>query len=180
MESILISLKNETEESLSPLDMFKGTKTTIRTLILMFAWMNVCVGYYALSFSTTKLSGDIVLNYLYGTIFDSPMCILLYFTIDGLGRRALLLLSQLLLGLACIALAFIPKDASTAILIVYLVGKTAAGLAFSMVYLVTSELYPTNLRLVSPLANVDRSTNNTFGFRATKGKLSSYVSFIIT
>jgi len=51
--------------------------------------VTVCIGFYALSLSQAKLAGDIVLNYLYVTIADSPVCILLYFTLDGLGRRYL-------------------------------------------------------------------------------------------
>ena len=50
------------------------------------------------------------------------------------------------LGASCLALAFVPKDNTTFTLVVYLLGKAASALAFSMVFLVTSELYPTNLR----------------------------------
>ena len=51
------------------------------------------------------------------------MCILLYFTLDGLGRRYTLALSQITLGLGCIGLAFIPKHMTTGILIIYLIGE---------------------------------------------------------
>lgn len=63
-----------------------------------------------------------------------------------MGRRHTLAVSQFALGGACIALAFIPKHLSTVVLVVYLFGKTAAGIGFIMVWLVTAELYPTNLR----------------------------------
>ncbi len=48
------------------------------------------------------------------------VCILLWFTLDGLGRRWLLSLSLGLLGTTSIILALIPKDYTTIILITYL------------------------------------------------------------
>lgn len=51
-----------------------------------------------------------------------------------------------LLGLCCFLLAFIPKGHTTAILLIFLCGKGFVGAAFFIIWLVTSELYPTNLR----------------------------------
>lgn len=46
----------------------------------------------------------------------------------------------------CLTLAFIPKSSSTAILLVYLTGKCVVGACFQLVWLITAEIYPTNLR----------------------------------
>ncbi len=43
-------------------------------------------------------------------------------------------------------LALIPKDYDTLILVTYLFSKLSAGIGFMMVWLITAELYPTNLR----------------------------------
>ena len=43
-------------------------------------------------------------------------------------------------------LAFIPKMYRTAIIVFYLVGKCFSDASFLVVWLVTAELYPTNLR----------------------------------
>ena len=51
------------------------------------------------------------------------MFILLYFVLDGVGRRWTMAAAQGALGLSCIMLAVLPKDMSTAILIVYIIGK---------------------------------------------------------
>jgi len=77
--------------------------------------------------------------------------------------RWLLAGSMVTVGLCCVALAFIAKSAKTVILIIYLIsegilgvvhclnlqylpGKCGVGIAFMMVWLITAELYPTNLR----------------------------------
>ena len=122
ISDILAKVEMETEPNLNPLDMFKQGYL-IKTLILIFSWVTVCVGYYALSLSATKLAGDIVLNYLYGVIADTPVFLLIYFVIDGIGRRFTLAAAQLALGLGCTILAFIPKDQEVLILILYLIGK---------------------------------------------------------
>ena len=58
----------------------------------------------------------------------------------------MIFISHILLGLSCLALAFVPKSNSSLTLAFYLLGKASSALAFTMVFLVTSELYPTNLR----------------------------------
>ncbi len=64
-----------------------------------------------------------------------------------LSRRLVNLLGTLLLlGICCLALIFIPKDYSTAVMIVYLIGKSSTAVQFLLIYTITSEMYPTNLR----------------------------------
>lgn len=111
------------EDHLSPLDMFR-LEHLAKTLILILCWSTVVVGFYALTLNTTKLHGDAVLNFLLSVITDTPTFILLYFVLDGWGRRYTMVVTQFMLGASCLVLAFIPKDESTGILIAYLIGKT--------------------------------------------------------
>ena len=50
------------------------------------------------------------------------------------------------IGSCCVILAFLPKSYNIAITFFYLVGKCFSGTAFLLVWLITAELYPTNLR----------------------------------
>ena len=58
----------------------------------------------------------------------------------------MIFLGHFLLGSSCLALAFVPKTDPNLTLAFYLLGKASSTIAISMVFLVTSELYPTNLR----------------------------------
>ena len=49
-------------------------------------------------------------------------------------------------GICCIVLAFLPKSYNTALIVFYLIGKCFSDASFLVVWLVTAELYPTNLR----------------------------------
>lgn len=83
----------------------------------------MCVAYYALSLNSTDLHGDIVLNYLLGIVVETPTTVLLYFSLDGVGRRFTLAAGLFMLGSACFSLAFIHKDQEVLVLIAYLIGK---------------------------------------------------------
>ena len=49
--------------------------------------------------------------------------------------------------MCCITMAFIPKDHTTWILVLFLIGKCVIGATYQLVWLITCEIYPTNLRV---------------------------------
>ncbi len=61
-------------------------------------------------------------------------------------RLTNLSVSLWVLGVCCVILAFIAKDQKALILVFYLIGKSSVGVAFVVVWLITNETYPTNLR----------------------------------
>ena len=125
----------------------------------MLNWISVCVGNYTLILNITKLSGDIYINWLLSTTLgDIPGTIALMITLKYFGRRFNLLYTQFLLGFCCLVLGFLPKTHTSGILIFYLIGKCAGGAGFLLIWLMTAELYPTNLRsqAVGTLSMVSR------------------------
>ena len=140
----------------------------------MLNWISVCLGSYTLKLNTTKLSGDIYINWLLAnTIGEFPGLAALIITLKYFGRRFNLFYIQFILGTCCIILAFVPKSYTTVVLIFYLIGSSAASAGFLLVYLITAELYPTNLRsqAVGSLSMIARIFCTSAPFVAT---LSSY------
>ena len=138
--------EKKNHEKLSPLDMFKkgNAKTTV---IMVLNWVTVCVGSYTLLLNATKLYGDVFINFILATLAgDLPGTLALLVTLKYFGRRFNLFYMQFTLGLCCLILAFIPKEYNVGIIIFYLIGKSASGAGFLLVWLMTAELYPTNLR----------------------------------
>ena len=134
------------QENLNPIDMFRESHLKV-TFIMMFNWITVCVGTYTLILNTTKLSGDIYINWLLSTTLgDIPGTMALILTLKYFGRRFNLFYTQFILGFCCLVLAFLPKSNNSAILVFYLIGKCAGGAGFLLIWLMTAELYPTNLR----------------------------------
>ena len=115
-----------TENQLSPLDIFKHGQMT-KVVVLGLAWIGVCVSYYALSLNSSKLSGDIYINFFLSRtvvllIIPSILAPSFFF-----GLRISFSALQVLLGISCITLAFIPRDQTTAVLVVYLFSTLMAG-----------------------------------------------------
>ena len=101
---------------------------------------------HSLALNSTKISGDIFLNFYLATLVDTLTCLIFMVTLDRLGRKWNLVCALALLGICCIILAFLPKRYHAALLFVYCFGKLCAAASFVLVYLITIELYPTNLR----------------------------------
>lgn len=144
MQIAIETQTREGEKNLNPLDLFRSGHAS-KSVILCFAWMTTCISYYALTLNTTQLSGDIVLNFALNGLIELPIPFLML-TLNRVGRRPMISLSHLLLGVSLLALAFIPNFNPGITLGFYLLGKAASAMSFSMVFLITSELYPTNLR----------------------------------
>ena len=145
MSRIEDTAHEKNEKSLSPLVMFKyGYRST--TTVLILGWISVCVGSYTLYFSATELSGNVFANMALIQLVDIPAALVMYICLHTLKRRNVTALLFLIFGTCCITLAFMPGEQKTVILILYLAGKMSAGIGFAMVWFVTAELYPTNMR----------------------------------
>ena len=117
-----------TEDSLSFLDMFRHGNL-LKTLNLFFAWTMACVSFYAISFASADLSGNIILNYLLSKLVQIPENGLTAWFINLLGRKKTLVVSHIFLGICCLALSGIPKEYSNLILVIYLLASMSAGIS---------------------------------------------------
>ena len=134
-----------TETNLNIINMFKKDNLS-KTLIIQLNWITMCIGSYTLMLNGTKLSGDIFINFALLALFDIPGIFVLMATLKFFGRKFNLFYTQMILGICCLILAFLPQTSTKIILVFYLIGKSAAGTGFTLVWLVTAEIFPTNLR----------------------------------
>ena len=104
---------NQTSETkLNIVNMFKG-KHLKNTLIMLLNWVTVNVGTYTLILNTTKLNGDIFINFLLSTLVgEFPVAFVLMITMKFFGRRMNMFLMQATLGICCLIMAFLSKDVS--------------------------------------------------------------------
>ncbi len=137
--------QERTEKALTVLDLFKKGYAA-SSLVQVLAWVTSNVANYTLALNATKLSGDVFVNLVLTAVADMPAALIMLLTLNRLGRKANVSFFMILLGFSCLILAFLPKTQSKTLLIVFLVGKLAAGAALHLNWVVTSELYPTNLR----------------------------------
>lgn len=145
---LLITAKessNSQTSRLTTLDMFRKAHIQ-RTLILMFNWVSAIVTSYALVLNMNDLAGDIFVNFVLMVMVELPGILLSYFLMDKIGRQPTLVGMMMGQGFFCLTMAWLPKDQTTMVLIVYLLGKCCSSGAATNLWLFTAELYPTNLR----------------------------------
>ncbi|XP_033105654.1 solute carrier family 22 member 15-like [Anneissia japonica] len=92
------------------------------------------------------------MNFFLSGLVEIPAYIACPFIIQRFGRRSPVCIFHVVGGLACIATAFIPPvtdngaDLTSLILTTALVGKFGITASYAIVFLYTTELYPTVIR----------------------------------
>ncbi|XP_061546056.1 solute carrier family 22 member 15 isoform X6 [Phycodurus eques] len=122
----------------------------LRTLLLMYVWYVCSLVYYGLTLGAGDMSGSRYLNVaMYGLVElpAYPLCVY-FMNKPWAGRRKSLSGFLCLAASACLCTVFVPEDAgsSLGVTALALLGKLTVSAAFNIVYVYTSELYPTVLR----------------------------------
>ncbi|XP_019363429.1 PREDICTED: solute carrier family 22 member 15-like isoform X1 [Gavialis gangeticus] len=141
----------KTDESApSVLSLVKHPVLRWRTVILMYIWYVCSLVYYGLTLNAGELGGNLYLNVaLYGLV-EVPAFPLCMFFIEKpwSGRRKTMTSFLIFAGFACIITMLLPENAGLFFspTLLALCGKMTVSAAFNIVYIYTSELYPTVLR----------------------------------
>ncbi|XP_077310366.1 solute carrier family 22 member 15-like isoform X1 [Lithobates pipiens] len=121
-----------------------------RTVLLMYIWYVCSLVYYGLTLNAGDLKGNLYLNVALSGLVEVPAFPLCLFFIEkswsGRGKSTAGFL--MFAGLACIFTMFLPENNSLFLnpAILALLGKLSVSAAFNVVYIYTSELYPTVVR----------------------------------
>ncbi|KFP69853.1 Solute carrier family 22 member 15-like, partial [Acanthisitta chloris] len=121
-----------------------------RTILLMYIWYVCSFVYYGLTLNAGELRGNLYLNVALSGLVEVPAFPLCMFFIEKSwsGRRKTMACFLILAGFACMFTMLLPMNAglllgSTSLA---LCGKMMVSAAFNILYIYTSELYPTVLR----------------------------------
>jgi MFS family permease len=140
------NLDAEKEKTLGVFDLMSPDHL-IKTSIMTLNWIIVCVRAYTLAFNMTRLSGNVFVNSILVSVLGGiPGNMLTWFMLTYFSRRSSLFTFQFMSGLFCVVVAFLPKNYELAVISFYILASCSSKAALSMVYLITGELYPTNLR----------------------------------
>lgn len=138
--------------SYSLLDMMRTPKLRRRSLVMFYTWFVMACGYYGLSLSITSLSGSKYLNLFFAGLFELPAYIIGPFIVNRFGRRLPLGVYLFIGGATCISAGIIPKQTAGGAniqwisLVLAIIGRFSFAGCFSLIFLYTSELFPTIIR----------------------------------
>ncbi|XP_044153479.1 solute carrier family 22 member 15-like isoform X2 [Bufo gargarizans] len=121
-----------------------------RTVILMYIWYVCSLVYYGLTLNAGELKGNLYFNVaMYGLVEVPAFPLCLFFIEKSWSGRGKSTAGFLVFaGLACIFTMFLPDNNSLYLspAVLALLGKLSVSAAFNVVYIYTSELYPTVVR----------------------------------
>ncbi|XP_059970586.1 solute carrier family 22 member 3 isoform X1 [Mesoplodon densirostris] len=141
-----ITVTDEEVSNPSFLDLVRTPQMRKCTLILMFAWFTSAVVYQGLVMRLGITGGNLYIDFFISGVVELPGALLILLTIERFGRRLPFAASNIVAGVACLVTAFLPEGIPWLRTTVATLGRLGITMAFEIVYLVNSELYPTTLR----------------------------------
>ncbi|XP_017774915.1 PREDICTED: organic cation transporter protein-like isoform X2 [Nicrophorus vespilloides] len=117
-----------------------------RLINCSFAWCCCTFVYYGLTMHSVSISGNLYSNFIAVAFIEMPAYLVSYCTLDKIGRKSSLAGSLMASGAACTAFIFIPEANAVCKLIAFLFGKFSITIAYTTLYIYTTEMFPTNLR----------------------------------
>ncbi|KAL8562536.1 hypothetical protein ACOMHN_045801 [Nucella lapillus] len=140
------------EEKFHFVHLFRTPRLRRRTILLFYIWLTITAGYYGLTLSIVSLPGNKYVNFFISGAVEFVHYALSMWVMNKFGRKKPLLVCFLAAGVCCIVAASIPrgtaedeylKHVSTAFAIV---GRFFMAGLFSIIFVYTTELYPTVIR----------------------------------
>ncbi|XP_050727292.1 organic cation transporter protein-like isoform X2 [Eriocheir sinensis] len=117
------------------------------SLILYFVWITCSMVYYGISLSSSNFSVDPFLYMFLGGVMELPSYTLTVPFVARCGRKAVLVALFATCGTTVLVAPFLPLDRNGwGFLAVMMASKFSITSAYQVVYLYSSELFPTTLR----------------------------------
>ncbi|XP_050403310.1 organic cation transporter protein isoform X3 [Patella vulgata] len=139
-------------EKYTILDILKHRDILKVTSILGFIWAVNSLTYYGLFLTSSSMSGNRFVNYFLNALVELPAMFVVFFGLKRIGRRNLSVLlhalsgSALIISVTLVATVGTTSAGSIGSVIFSLVGKFAVTASFTCLFILTPELFPTNMR----------------------------------
>nr|XP_042906961.1 organic cation transporter protein [Parasteatoda tepidariorum] len=137
------------EKQKSLLDLFKTPRLRSRILCMFYLWMVNSFMYYAMSYNTNDLAGDPYINFTLAGVLEFPSYALLFWGVKKLGRRPTFVGFMIGGGIACILMAIEIPSMPWVRTSLAMAGKFCVTSSFGLLYLYTTEIFPTVVRNVA-------------------------------
>ncbi|XP_056632745.1 organic cation transporter protein-like [Diorhabda sublineata] len=128
------------------IDAVKSRILLLRLIHCAFTWICCTFLYFGLTMNSVTLSEDVYSSFILSALVEIPGYLIYYYGNLKIGRRLFLSITFISAGVSCLAVGFIPKDLHWLKLTLYLVGKCSATISYTVIYVYTTEMFPTTCR----------------------------------
>ncbi|XP_048399777.2 organic cation/carnitine transporter 2-like isoform X2 [Stegostoma tigrinum] len=142
----LEDMKSKSSLSHAIIHLVKTCNIRIITIINLLVWLIMAIGYFGLSLSTPNLHGDDYLNCFFMAVIEVPAYVASWVLLQRFSRRFSLSGAFFLGGVVLFFVQLIPSNLSVLATLLVMIGKFGTTIAFAIVYVYSSELFPTVVR----------------------------------
>ncbi|XP_055898791.1 organic cation transporter protein-like [Biomphalaria glabrata] len=145
----IVDVEKEGNSTGKFIDIFKYSVLALRALIVFINWFGVTLVFYGLTFNVATLGGDIYLNFFLSSVVETLGYTLCLLAIPRIGRKRFHCLAMFLSGGACLSFvipAFLKTKEPWVSIFLSSVGKFGASGGYATMFVMTAELFPTQLR----------------------------------
>ncbi|XP_020383914.2 solute carrier family 22 member 5-like [Rhincodon typus] len=116
------------------------------TILSFFLWMIGSIGYYGLSLNTPNMHGDPYINCFISAASELLVSVIVWWLMRASPRRITTASMFILSGGVLLLVKFVPSTLQIVITLLLIIGKSGATAVYTIIYIFTSELYPTVVR----------------------------------
>lgn len=118
----------------------------IRFAISSFCWITGTFVSYGVSIISVSLHGDKYMNFIILALGSTPSSLITILLLKYFGRTTSISLCFLISGISIVGAKLLPVEYNIVALFLFLFAKCFSSVAFAVVYIHTTELWPTPLR----------------------------------
>ncbi|XP_028316683.1 solute carrier family 22 member 7-like [Gouania willdenowi] len=146
-ETLLKSAQEEIEDKkYTFLDLFKSPNLRKVAICSGIVWYGVAFTYYGITLNITGFGLNPYLTQFTFASIEMPMKIGVYFFLKKFGRKPGMIVTLLSVGLCLFVNMLIPKENVIIRTVVAVLGKSMSEASFTIMFLYTTELFPTIVR----------------------------------
>lgn len=133
-----------TEKRETIINLIKSPMLSVMSAILFLNWMINNFLFYGLGLKSSELGVNPYLSFTISALVEILAYVVIHLILDKLGRKLPYVIFLLGAGLSCFGVTFFPSK--IAVVTLAMVGKFCASASYAIIYLYSSELFPTSTR----------------------------------
>lgn len=144
--------RSNKQDTGSYIDLFRGYRMTLVTVVMATAWFVIAFSYYGLSLNAGRLAGDPYINFFLTGAVEIPSHFVATAIVVWFGRRWPTCIFLLTAGIACVGVSFVPQtsasgdDLTAVIVVLAMLGKFSIAISYAIICLYATEIFPTVVR----------------------------------